>query len=99
MAPYGGGIASLAGQGQFASSIRHNCHKTETIRKAGSSTAVTSNKGVVHMRVGVGLPNGIPGTNGQLIIEWAQRADKGPFSSLGVIDRLVYDSYDPLIAL
>ena len=51
------------------------------------------------MRVGVGLPNGIPGTNGQLIIEWARRADEGPFSSLGVIDRLVYDSYDPLIAL
>ena len=51
------------------------------------------------MRVGVGLPNGVPGTNGQLIIEWARRADEGPFSSLGVIDRLVYDSYDPLIAL
>ncbi len=51
------------------------------------------------MRVGIGLPNGVPGTNGQLIIEWAKRADEGPFSSLGVIDRLVYDSYDPLIAL
>jgi len=51
------------------------------------------------MRVGVGLPSTIPGTDGQLIIEWAQRADEGPFSSLGVLDRLVYDSYEPLIAL
>ena len=51
------------------------------------------------MRVGVGLPGAIPGTNGQLLIEWARRADEGPFSSLGVIDRLVYDSYDPLITL
>ncbi len=51
------------------------------------------------MRIGVGLPNGIPGTDGQLIIEWARRADAGPFSSLGVVDRLVYDSYEPLTTL
>src|SRR5579875_3533673 len=52
-----------------------------------------------HMRIGVGLPNGVPGTSGQLLIEWAKRADEGPFSSLGVVDRLAYDSYDPLSAL
>ena len=51
------------------------------------------------MRVGVGLPNGIPGTQGQLIIEWARRADQGPFTSLGVVDRLIYDSYEPLTTL
>src|SRR2546423_5706898 len=51
------------------------------------------------MRVGVGLPNGIPGTQGQLIIEWARRADEGPFTSLGVVDRLIYDSYEPLTIL
>lgn len=51
------------------------------------------------MRVGVGLPDGVPGTKGQLIVEWARRADAGPFSSLGVVDRLLYDSYDPLTAL
>ncbi|HEX9131316.1 MAG TPA: LLM class flavin-dependent oxidoreductase [Ktedonobacteraceae bacterium] len=51
------------------------------------------------MQVGVGLPSTIPGTQGQLIIEWACRADEGPFSSLGVLDRMVYDSYDPLISL
>src|SRR5438067_6052343 len=51
------------------------------------------------MRVGVGLPAGVPGTGGRLILEWACKADEGPFSSLGVIDRLVYDSYEPLTAL
>ena len=51
------------------------------------------------MQVGVGLPGTIPGAQGQLIIEWACRAEEGPFSSLGVLDRLVYDSYDPLITL
>jgi len=51
------------------------------------------------MQVGVGLPSTIPGAQGQLIIEWACRADEGPFSNLGVLDRLVYDSYDPLITL
>lgn len=51
------------------------------------------------MQIGVGLPNGVPGTDGQLIIEWARRADEGPFSSIGVVDRLVYDSYEPLTAL
>ena len=51
------------------------------------------------MQVGVGLPNGVPGTRGRLVIEWAQKADEGPFASLGVIDRLVYDSYEPLTTL
>jgi alkanesulfonate monooxygenase SsuD/methylene tetrahydromethanopterin reductase-like flavin-dependent oxidoreductase (luciferase family) len=51
------------------------------------------------MNIGVGLPTTIPGTDGGLISEWAMCADEGPFSSLGVLDRLVYDSYDPLVAL
>lgn len=51
------------------------------------------------MRIGVGLPSTVPGANGQLVIEWARRADEGPFSSLGVLDRLVYDSFEPLTAL
>ncbi len=51
------------------------------------------------MQVGVGLPSTVPGAPGRLILEWARRADEGPFSSLGVLDRLVYDSYDPLITL
>lgn len=51
------------------------------------------------MRVGVGLPGTVPGAGGELLIRWAALADQGPFSSLGVLDRLVYDSYEPLTML
>lgn len=51
------------------------------------------------MRVGVGLPTTVPGTSRRTLLDWARLADQGPFSSLGVLDRLVYDSYDPLISL
>lgn len=51
------------------------------------------------MDVGIGLPATIPGTKGSLILDWAKRADSGPFSSLGVLDRMVYPNYEPLITL
>src|SRR5687768_938863 len=65
----------------------------------------------MRVRIGIGLPTSTPphespstGAEGAAgrstrLLEWAQRADAGPFSSLGVIDRLVYDAVDPLIAL
>jgi len=51
------------------------------------------------MRVGVGLPTTTPGADGALLVEWARKADAGPFSSLGVLDRLLYDSFDPFGSL
>lgn len=51
------------------------------------------------MQIGIGLPATIPGVTGPEILEWARRADGGPFSSLGIIDRLVYPNYEPLITL
>ena len=51
------------------------------------------------MRVGIGLPTSTPGSGRDLLLEWARRADAGPFHSLGVIDRLVHDCWDPLAAL
>src|SRR4051794_35731597 len=51
------------------------------------------------MRVGVGLPTTTPGADGALLVEWARKADAGPFSSLGVLDRLLYDSFDPFASL
>src|SRR5207247_9837581 len=51
------------------------------------------------MRIGIGHPATIPGAKGQLILDWAKRADAGPFSSLGSLDRLVYPNYDALITL
>jgi alkanesulfonate monooxygenase SsuD/methylene tetrahydromethanopterin reductase-like flavin-dependent oxidoreductase (luciferase family) len=51
------------------------------------------------VKVGVGLPNTIPGTEGRLLVEWARRADAGPFSTVAVLDRLAYDAIDPFAAL
>ncbi len=51
------------------------------------------------MDIGIGLPATIPGTSGSLVLDWARRADSGPFSSLGIIDRLVYPNYESLITL
>jgi alkanesulfonate monooxygenase SsuD/methylene tetrahydromethanopterin reductase-like flavin-dependent oxidoreductase (luciferase family) len=51
------------------------------------------------MEIGIGLPNAVPGTRGEELTEFARRAEKRGFSSLGTIDRLVYPNYDPLIAL
>ena len=51
------------------------------------------------MNIGIGLPATIPWTNAPLILEWAKRADSTPFSSLGILDRLVYPNYEPLITL
>jgi alkanesulfonate monooxygenase SsuD/methylene tetrahydromethanopterin reductase-like flavin-dependent oxidoreductase (luciferase family) len=51
------------------------------------------------MRVGVGLPNSIPGMPAERLIEWAQRAEELDFSTLGVVDRIAYQSFEPLTAL
>jgi alkanesulfonate monooxygenase SsuD/methylene tetrahydromethanopterin reductase-like flavin-dependent oxidoreductase (luciferase family) len=50
------------------------------------------------MRIGIGLPALSP-VSGALMLEWARRADAGPFSSLGMIDRLVGPNYEPLVTL
>lgn len=51
------------------------------------------------MDVGIGLPNAVPGTTGGQIAEFATRADARGFSSLGTIDRIAYENYEPLTAL
>ena len=51
------------------------------------------------MNIGVGLPTSTSGISGQLLVEWARRADAGPFSSLGVVDRVAYQNYEPFTAL
>ncbi|MFF0886455.1 LLM class flavin-dependent oxidoreductase [Streptomyces sp. NPDC003456] len=47
------------------------------------------------MNVGIGLPIGDPAS----LLSWARRAEAGPFSTLGLLDRLVYDNPEPLVAL
>jgi alkanesulfonate monooxygenase SsuD/methylene tetrahydromethanopterin reductase-like flavin-dependent oxidoreductase (luciferase family) len=51
------------------------------------------------MNVGVGLPTTTPGATGEHVLEWARRADAGPFSSVAVLDRVAYDSYEPFATL
>jgi alkanesulfonate monooxygenase SsuD/methylene tetrahydromethanopterin reductase-like flavin-dependent oxidoreductase (luciferase family) len=49
--------------------------------------------------VAIGLPNAVPGTTGEQLVEWARRAEARGFSSLGTIDRIAYENYEPLTAL
>src|SRR5712692_11468209 len=51
------------------------------------------------MQVGVGVPNTLSGVDRKLIIDWICKADAGPFASLGVFDRLAYNSLDSLAVL
>jgi alkanesulfonate monooxygenase SsuD/methylene tetrahydromethanopterin reductase-like flavin-dependent oxidoreductase (luciferase family) len=51
------------------------------------------------MDVGIGLPNAVRGVDRTGTVEWARRADDAGFASLGTIDRIVYPSYESLIAL
>jgi alkanesulfonate monooxygenase SsuD/methylene tetrahydromethanopterin reductase-like flavin-dependent oxidoreductase (luciferase family) len=51
------------------------------------------------MKIGIGLPANIPDVPGERLLEWARLAESGPFSSLSVIDRLVYPNYEPLVTL
>src|SRR5260221_13389947 len=48
------------------------------------------------MQLGVGLPSVVPGASADLILGWARDADAGPFSSLGVHDRLAWDGFECL---
>ena len=51
------------------------------------------------MRVGIGLPAAVPGVDATVIGPWAAQSEHAGFTSLGVIDRLVYDNLEPLVAL
>jgi alkanesulfonate monooxygenase SsuD/methylene tetrahydromethanopterin reductase-like flavin-dependent oxidoreductase (luciferase family) len=51
------------------------------------------------MDIGIGLPAHVPGTQRDAVLEWARRADRAGFSTLGTIDRLVYPNWEPLVAL
>ena len=51
------------------------------------------------MKVGIGLPVTLAGITSDQLLDWARKADAGPFSSLGAIDRLVYHSYEVMVTL
>jgi alkanesulfonate monooxygenase SsuD/methylene tetrahydromethanopterin reductase-like flavin-dependent oxidoreductase (luciferase family) len=51
------------------------------------------------MKIALGLPSRIAGASGELMLEWATRAEQGPFSSLVVTDRVVSSALEPLAVL
>jgi len=51
------------------------------------------------VRIGVGLPTRSRDGADTAFLEWARRADAGPFSSVAVTDRVVHDIVEPLVAL
>jgi alkanesulfonate monooxygenase SsuD/methylene tetrahydromethanopterin reductase-like flavin-dependent oxidoreductase (luciferase family) len=51
------------------------------------------------MKIGIGLPSGIPGVETGNIVRWARQAEACGFDALGVIDRVVYDNHEPLVTL
>lgn len=51
------------------------------------------------MKIALGLPSRIAGASGELMLEWATRAEQGPFSSLVVTDRVVSNALEPLAVL
>jgi alkanesulfonate monooxygenase SsuD/methylene tetrahydromethanopterin reductase-like flavin-dependent oxidoreductase (luciferase family) len=51
------------------------------------------------VKVGVGLPTSLEGVDGGLLRAWAEKADDGPFASLGVVDRMRYRCFEPMTTL
>jgi len=51
------------------------------------------------MKCGIGLPSTIVGVTGREITDWARTAETLGFSSLAVLDRLVFGNLEPLITL
>jgi alkanesulfonate monooxygenase SsuD/methylene tetrahydromethanopterin reductase-like flavin-dependent oxidoreductase (luciferase family) len=51
------------------------------------------------MKIGIGLPAAVPGADMTQLSRYAATAERTGLESVGVIDRLVYDNLDPLIAL
>ena len=51
------------------------------------------------MKIGIGLPNPVPGVAGTRLVDWAKHAEERGFASLATIDRLVYPSHDSLTTL
>lgn len=51
------------------------------------------------MRIGIGVPNAVPGTDGRLLVDWARRAEQRGFAFVSTIGRIAYPSHDSLTTL
>ena len=51
------------------------------------------------MRIAIGLPSRISSASGAVMLEWITRAERGPFSSVVVTDRVVSQALEPITVL
>lgn len=51
------------------------------------------------MKIGVTLPGLVPGTTGEVLLDWAARADAGPFAHLATGERLLWPGLDLMTTL
>lgn len=51
------------------------------------------------MKISVGIPNIISGTDGITLVKWAKWAEKCGYASVSVIDRIAYDNYESMVTL
>ncbi|MBM4297118.1 MAG: LLM class flavin-dependent oxidoreductase [Deltaproteobacteria bacterium] len=51
------------------------------------------------MRIALGLPSRIASVSGEIMLDWIGRAERGPFSSVVVTDRVVCQALEPLSLL
>jgi alkanesulfonate monooxygenase SsuD/methylene tetrahydromethanopterin reductase-like flavin-dependent oxidoreductase (luciferase family) len=51
------------------------------------------------MQIGIGLPVRLAEAPAERVLEWAVLADEGPFSTVAVMDRVVYPAHEPLVTL
>ncbi|HXG52263.1 MAG TPA: LLM class flavin-dependent oxidoreductase [candidate division Zixibacteria bacterium] len=51
------------------------------------------------MQIAIGLPSRVASASGDVMLEWIGRAERGPFSSVAVTDRVVSQSLEPLSLL
>jgi alkanesulfonate monooxygenase SsuD/methylene tetrahydromethanopterin reductase-like flavin-dependent oxidoreductase (luciferase family) len=51
------------------------------------------------VKIGIGVPTTIEGVSGELLLEWARRADASGFSSLSFVDRIAYPNYEVMTTL
>jgi len=49
------------------------------------------------MKVGISIPAALKSPDD--LFAWVKRVDAGPFSTLSILDRVVYGNYEPLITL
>jgi alkanesulfonate monooxygenase SsuD/methylene tetrahydromethanopterin reductase-like flavin-dependent oxidoreductase (luciferase family) len=51
------------------------------------------------VKIGITIPNGIPGVDGRTLVEWGVRAEACGFEMAAVIDRVAFPSHEQLVTL